>query len=65
MNTIREYRPAVFIIGAALLGAAAVILVPGLFDDFGTPRLVAVLALTSGAVCSAVAALRNRRAGTQ
>ncbi|KAD3720614.1 hypothetical protein GD627_07350 [Arthrobacter yangruifuii] len=64
MNTTREYRPAFFIIGAALLAAAAVILVPGLFDDFGTPRLVAVLALTAGAVCFAVAAVRNRRAGT-
>ena len=65
MNTTREYRPAFFIIAAALLGAPAVILVPGLFEDFGTTRLVAVLGLMAGAVCFAVAAVRNRRAGTQ
>ncbi|MCC3265208.1 hypothetical protein MUG94_10130 [Arthrobacter gengyunqii] len=65
MNTTREYRPAFFIIGAALLGVLAVILTPGLFDEFGTARLVAVLALTAGAVCFAVAAVRLRRAGTE
>ena len=65
MNTVHEYRPAFFIIGAALLGAVAVMLVPGLFDDFGASRFVAVLVLTAGAVCCAVAAVRNRRAGTQ
>lgn len=65
MNINREYRPAFFIIGAALLGTLAVILTPGLFDEFGTARLAAVLALTAGAVCCAVAAGRVRRAGTE
>ncbi|MCC3271340.1 hypothetical protein MUK71_09505 [Arthrobacter zhangbolii] len=63
MNTTREYRPAFFIIGAALLGALAVILTPGLFENFGSVRLVTVLVLTAGALCFAVAASRSRRMG--
>ena len=65
MNTTREYRPALLIIGAALLGALAVILTPGLFENFGTIRLVTVLVLTAGALGFAVAAVRSRRAGSQ
>ena len=63
MTTTREYRPAFFIIGAAFLGALAVILTPGLFENFGSVRLVTVLVLTAGALCFAVSASRSRRMG--
>lgn len=63
MKMNREYRPAFLIIGAAFLGALAVILTPGLFENFGAVRLVTVLALTAGAICCAVAAGRSRRMG--
>jgi len=56
MNRTQKYRKAVFIAGVGLFGAIAVVLIPGLFAEFRTGRLIAVLVLLAGIVVFAVAA---------
>ena len=53
-------RAALFIIGAGVLGAVTVVMVPGLFEGFRTGRLVAVLVLMAGVITLAGVAKRNR-----
>lgn len=61
MNRIHEYRAAFFILGSGVLGAVAIVLIPGLFEEFRTGRLVTILGLTAGAVGLAIAAKWSRR----
>ena len=64
MSKSSENRAALFIIGAGVLGMAAVVLVPGLFEEFRTGRLVATLVLMVGVIAMAGAAKRNREQAT-
>lgn len=65
MSKPHEYRAALFILGVGVLGAVAILLVPGLFEEFRTGRLVALLALMVGVIGFAIAAKRNRKQMTE
>lgn len=60
MSKSREYSGAALIMCAAVLGAVTILLVPGLFEDFGAGRLITILVLTVGMGAFAVAAKRKR-----
>lgn len=65
MSESRQYSAALFIVGAGVFGAVAIVLVPGLFEEFRTGRLFATLALMVGVIVFAIAAKRNRGQITQ
>lgn len=65
MNEPREYLAAFFILGVAALSAVAIVLIPGLFEEFQAGRLVIIAGLMGAAVGCAVAAKRNRRLITE
>ncbi|MBE3000725.1 hypothetical protein IDM40_18780 [Nocardiopsis sp. HNM0947] len=55
-------RPAVLLILAtAVLGSAAVILTPALFDEFHAGRLIAIIALVGAAIATGFMAKRHRK----
>lgn len=60
MSRSAEYRAALFIILAGLLSCVAVLLVPGLVDNFRTGRLLTISALLIGTAFFAILAKRNR-----
>lgn len=59
MSKSPEKRASRFIIGVGVLSAVAVLLVPGLFEEFRTGRLVAIIALIIVASVFAIAAKHN------
>jgi len=65
MNKSREYLAAFFILGVAALSAVAIILVPGLVEEFQAGRLVIIAGLLGAAGGCAVVAKRNRRLITE
>lgn len=65
MGKSREYLAAFFILGVAALSAVAMMLVPGLFEEFQAGRLVIIMGLLGAAGSCAVAAQRNRRIITE
>ncbi|MBO0596308.1 hypothetical protein I2485_13900 [Nesterenkonia sp. E16_7] len=56
-----ERRAVIFILAVAVLGAVAVLLVPGLFEEFQAWRLVSIVVLLAAAIGFGIAARRNRR----
>lgn len=56
---------AAYIIVGGVLGAVAILLVPGLFEEFRPGRLATILGLMVGVAVFAVAAKRNREQMTQ
>lgn len=60
MSRAVEYRAAVFIMLAAILACVAILLVPGLFENFRTGRLLTILVLLVGTASFAALAKRNR-----
>jgi len=65
MNKSREYLAAVFILGVAAFSAAAIMLIPGLFEEFQAGRLVIIAGLMGAAFGCSVPAKRNRRLITE
>lgn len=60
MSKSVEYRAALFIMLASLLACVAILLVPGLVENFRTGRLLTILALLVGTAPFAILAKRNR-----
>lgn len=60
MSRSVEYRTALFIVLASLLGCVAILLVPGLVENFGAGRLLTIFALLVGAASFAILAKRSR-----
>lgn len=61
MNRPGDYGTALFIIASAVLGAVAIMLVPGLFEELRAARLITIAVLMAGAVVLGVVARRNRQ----
>lgn len=65
MNRSREYLAAFFILGVAALSVGAIMLIPGLVEEFKAGRLGIIVGLMGAAGGCAVAAKRNRRLITE
>lgn len=64
MNTLGDHAASICIIACALLGAVTVLLVPGLFAQFESGRLVIISILVAISLAFGIAAKRRRRNGT-
>lgn len=60
MSRSVEYMAALFIIFAGLLSCVAILLVPGLIENFRSGRFLAISALLVGTAFFAILAKRNR-----
>lgn len=60
MSRPNGHTTALLIFASAVLGAAATVLTPALFEEFHAGRLTAVVALLATAVAFAAVAKRNR-----
>lgn len=63
MGRPASYNTSLFILASAALGAAAIVLIPALFEGFNIGRLVIILVLMASAIAFGIAAKRSRRKG--